>query len=913
MKNIIIQVALILFFTTHIIAQANLQDDYPDRSPSGAVLENSNKEDLVVYDLKCENLQNPLGIDKTAPRFSWKIRSNKNGTEQKAFQILVASTPTLLDNDQTDLWNSGKTESSASILVPYEGKTIGSGLSAYWKVRVWDEAGNVSPWSPVSEFSIGLLNKEDWHASYIGFPSDATFSDCPQLKKSFNMDDAGKKMFLYVNSLGYHEVYLNGKKVGDGVLSPAVSQFNKRSWVITYDLSSLVKKGRNDLVLWLGSGWYSSGLPGVIDQGPLVKAQLEQLTGKQRKIVLATNSSWEGRSSEYTRVGKWKSGNYGGEEINGNRVTKNLSGESLDHGSWKSVVEVMVPEHEVSPQIVEFNRIMGTIKPAEISALAEKEFLVDMGKNLTGWVEIHFPKLQKSQEILMKYSDHLDENGQFVNQNQVDRYIASGEGKEVFKNKFNYHGFRYIKISNLADAPDKDSINAYLIHTGYELASSFQCSDPDLNKIHDMLFYTLRCLSLGGYIVDCPQLERLGYGGDGNASTETAQTMFNLAPLYANWLQIWADVIREDGDMPHTAPNPYNAGGGPYWCGFIITASWKTYMNYGDSAILQKYYPVMQKWLGYVDKYTVNGLLKRWPNTDYRNWYLGDWATPTGIDQTAESSVDLVNNCFIVVCYDNMQKIAQVLGKKDDAGLYAKKKSELKKQIHQRFFDSAKNSYATGTQIDLAYPMLAGVVPNDLIGAVTQSLVNETENNRAGHLACGLVGIPVLTEWAVKNQAADLMYSMLKKKDYPGYLYMIENGATTTWEHWNGQRSRIHNCYNGIGSWFYQALGGIRPVEDAPAYQKVQIYPQVPHGITWVKTFKETPYGKLVVEWNLKGKTMEMELEIPVGMEAEIPLPAEAEEYRLNGRKIALQGGKLPLIRIKSGKYNISYNSSVVK
>jgi alpha-L-rhamnosidase len=567
----------------------------------------------------------------------------------------------------------------------------------------------------------------------------------------------------------------------------------------------------------------------------------------------------------------------------------------------------MVPLHEVSPQMVEVNRIRETIKPAQISAFADNEFLVDMGKTLTGWVEIHFPKLEKSQVIVMEFSDNLDEKGKIINQNQVDRYIASGVGKEVFKNKFNYHGFRYIKISNLKEAPDKNSINAYLIHTGYELASSFQCSDPDLNKIHNMLFYTLRCLSLGGYLVDCPQIERLGYGGDGNASTVTAQTMLNLAPLYSNWLQAWADCIREDGGMPHTAPNPYTAGGGPYWCGFIITASWNTYMNYGDSTILQKYYPIMQKWLGYVDKYTIDGLLKRWPDNDYRGWYLGDWATPTGIDQTAESSIDLVNNCFVTECYKSMQKIATVLGKANDAEHYSQKREQLQKKIHQTFFDPSKNSYATGTQIDLTYPMLAGVVPKELTYEVTKSLVNDIKNIRDGHFACGLVGIPVFTEWAIKNQAVDLMYSMLKRKGYPGYMNMLDNGATTTWEHWDGQRSRIHNCYNGIGSWFYQAVGGIRPSEEMAAYRKVKIQPQIPNGVTWAKTTKETPYGTLVVNWEIKANTMEMELEIPVGINGEVVIPNGIKKYRMEGKEYDLSGVGSSIVNIKSGRYKIYY------
>jgi len=863
---------------------------------------------LTVYDLKCENLSNPPGINTLQPRFSWKINSKKNGTGQKSFQVMVASDPLLLDCDKADLWDSGMLESSSSLWVPYQGKRLNSGEVAYWKIRIQDNFGNVSSWSPVSEFSIGLLGKEDWHASYIGFQSDDPFGNCPQLKKSFVLNDPGKKVFLHVNSLGYHEVYLNGKKVGDGVLTPAVSQFNKRSLSITYDLTSLIKKGNNDLMLWLGSGWYSSKLPGVVEEGPLVKAQLERLSGKGREIILATNSSWEGRLSSYTRIDKWRPYHYGGEKIDGEMAANDLSAENIIGRPWRPVKVVVVPDHEVSPQMAESNKIAETIVPVSITNLQGNVFLVDMGKDLTGWVEIRFPKLKKSQEIILDYCDALDDKGKFISQNQIDRYVASGEGKEVFRNKFNYHGFRYLKISNLETPPSRDSIRAYLIHTGYELASGFKCSDPELNKIHDMIFYTLRCLSLGGYIVDCPQIERLGYGGDGNASTETAQTMFNLSPLYTNWLQNWSDCIREDGDMPHTAPNPWNAGGGPYWCGFIITASWKTYLHYGDTAVLRKYYPVMQKWLGYVASYSTEGLLKPWPNKEYRNWFLGDWACPTGIDQTDQTSVSLVNNCFISVCYDCMQKIARVLGKEDDSGLYANKREQLRKLIHQTFFHSSKPSYGTGTQIDLSYPMLAGIVPGDLINDVTKTLIGEIEDKRGGHFACGLVGIPVFTEWAIKNQAVDLMYSMLKKKGYPGYLNMIDNGATTTWEHWNGQRSRIHNCYNGIGAWFYQALGGIREADGVPAYRKVVIHPQIPHGITWAKTTKETPYGSLVVDWELKKDKLVMKAEIPVGVEAEIPLPASTKKYRLNGKRREINGEELPLIRIKSGRYNILYN-----
>jgi alpha-L-rhamnosidase len=862
---------------------------------------------IKVVDLSCENLTNPLGIATASPGMSWKIRSEINGTEQIAYQVLAASDSVLLDENKADLWNSERVASAASVLVSWRGKELGARSVVYWKVRVWDQDNKLSEWSNVASFSVGLLKKEDWHSAYIGLPREAGNPENPQFTRRFNLSGKAEKRLLYINSLGYHEVFINGKKVGDGVLSPAVSQFNKRSLSITYDVSQYLQEGQNDIVIWLGRGWYSPGLPGVTYEGPLVRAQVEELKTGKWVTVLSSDSTWKGRESGYACIGTWKANHFGGEKVNGSLFLANLSAASLDKTDWHAVFEAAIPEHLVTPQAVEPNRIMDTIAPLSVRPFGVNTWLVDMGKTLTGWAAIQFPVLKAGQEVIVEYCDHLDTASRFVDQHQEDRYVAKGEGLEEFCNKFNYHGFRYIKISNLAVEPKKEDIHAYLIHTAYRQASTFKCSDNDLNQIHDMLFYTLRCLSLGGYLVDCPQFERLGYGGDGNASTMTAQTMFNLAPLYSNWLQAWADCIREDGGMPHTAPNPYPAGGGPYWCGFIISASWKTYQNYGDVHILEKYYPVMQQWLGYVAKYTVDGLLKPWPDNDYRNWYLGDWATPAGVDQKNKASVDHVNNCYISECFGTMQKIARILGKTDDAGKYAIQRDRINERIHLTFFDQSKKSYASSSQIDLAFPLLAQIVPDTLIAQVTEALHNEIVINRTGHIATGLVGIPVFTEWAIKNHAAGLFYSMLKKRDYPGYLYMIENGATTTWEHWAGDRSRIHNCYNGIGSWFYQAVGGIRPDDDYPGYQRVVIDPQIPQGITWAKTTKQTPYGMIGVDWSLQDSGIEFNLQVPVGCKAKVVLPRGAKNYILNGRKFKVtQNGGPQFVEIGSGKYTLS-------
>ncbi|MDR0394165.1 MAG: glycoside hydrolase family 78 protein [Tannerella sp.] len=835
---------------------------------------------------------------------SWKVKALGNQM-QRAYRIMVSSdSVALVDGSVGDLWDSGVVESPQSVMIPYQGAALPSPSLVYWKVKIWDNQGNESPWSSVKRFGIGILNEKDWNVDYIGLLSeDSTMVYSPLLRKSFDLDQkTGGPYLLHVNSLGYHEVYINGNKVGEDVLSPAVSQLDKRSLSVTYDVTGYLNSGKNELVFWLGRGWYRKGLFwGHIDDGPFVKARLDVVANGEYRILLATDDSWLGSESEYSGIGNWFPHRFGGERVDARKASLSMDGEALDRKEWKKVTQADIRDIPITPQMCEPNRIRRKFRPEKVTPLTDDVWLVDMGVTLNGWLEFELPEMNAGHEITLEYSDHFNDKGEIADMGQKDIYIASGKPDEIFRNKFNYHSFRYIRISNLPSRPEPENILAYLIYPDFKDASSFECSDPDLNAIHNMIHYTFQCLTLGGYMVDCPHIERMGYGGDGNASTQAIQTLYNVSPVYYNWMQAWNDCLRPEGSLPHTAPAPFSSGGGPYWCAFVIAGSWRTYINYGDDRLIRKYYPMFQRWLKFVDMHKVDGLLKKWPNEEYRNWYLGDWAVPAGVDQTDERSVDLVNNCCISVCYDYMTKIAALLGHADDERRYKTERDHLNHLIHRVFYNEDSQTYGTGTQIDLAYPMLAGVTPESLINKVEDQFERETEN-RNGHLSTGLVGVPVVTEWAVKNRKAELMYSMLKKRDYPGYLYMIDHDATTTWEHWNGSRSRIHNCYNGIGSWFYEAVGGIRPDENAPGYRHFYISPQVPEGLTWANVSRETPYGTARVNWKADDATVWLDITIPSGSEATVILPENRPGYTLNGE--ALKSNE---IRLSSGAYSVSW------
>lgn len=874
--------------------------------------------DLQNYDLRCEAKINPVGIATDQPRFSWKNKSTSQ-SEQRAYQILVASKPELLEEGKADLWDSEKVFSKESVWIPYAGKKLLSGAPGYWKLMVWDDNEKSTPWSEVQSFSTGLLHKNDWKANYIGYDGENSNLVLPFFRRTFDFNGSAEELFMHVNSLGYHELYINNKKVGDAVLAPAESQFEKRSFSLTYDVSSYLKPGKNSIVLWLGHGWYKH-FKERAHNGPLVKAQLESWKNNKKEIILLTDEKWKVRESQYEI---WDISKFGGETMDANKIIPDYSSPEFDDGSWENATTFEVPEHDVTPQVVELNRRQKEIKPVEITQLEEGVYLVDMGLNFTGLVDIQFGNLPKGHEVMLQYSDFIyarnealfeiqsDKPGwrKPVRRNnlfnsQRDRYISDG-GPGNFTNKFNYRAFRFLRISNLPEAPSKESITGYLVHTDFAETSSFTCSDPMLNEIHDMFVHTMKCLTIGGKMVDCPHYERLGYGGDGNASTVPAQTVFDLSPLYTTWLTHWADCNGEDGDMPHTAPTYWSSGGGPYWCTFIVKASWQTYLNYGNKRILEQFYPTMLNWLKYIQKYSPNILLEEYPTTENRNWYLGDWATPEDINQRDPQSVGLVTNCAIVDSYEKMIKIAGVLGKNDDVKQFQQKKKELSEAIHATFYHPESATYGTGVQVDLAYPLILGIVPDSLVEKVTESLHKEVLQTRKGHLSTGLVGLPVLTHWVNTSEESELMYTMMKQKDYPGYGYMLENGATTVWEHWRGERSRIHNCYNAPASWFYQGIGGIRPMEEFPGYKRFILAPRPPKQLTSAKVSKETLYGLILVEWSKSGDEFSMHVEVPSGSMAKLVLPENLTTCTINNE--AKQADNEGVVWLKAGEYDIVY------
>ena len=867
---------------------------------------------MKVSRLRCEYLDNPLGVDANPPRLSWIVESPVRAAKQTAYQLLVSASPAELESDKGGLWDSGKVASDESVLIAYAGTPLSSRQKCYWKVRVWDAQDQVSAWSETASWSTGLLIAEDWKGSYIAADPELK-SNSPWLRKKFTLNALPTDARVYVNTLGYYELYINGQKVDDYLLAPAGTQLGARSYYLTHDVTRYLNKGDNCIALWLGSGWFTLGFKGLDKPSPFVKAQLEMIgVSGAEPTIIATGTDWKAKASPNVNTGTWYSGQFCGERYDARLDEPNWNLASYDDSQWPAAYAATVPAHTVAAQPVQPNRVHEQFNPKHITYLAPREYMLDFGTNLNGSVEVRFPKMIAGQTVEFEYGDQLD-GTELESFNQVDTYIASGGEKESFRTRFNYHSFRYMRVRGL-DAPlETRAVTASLVHTDYPINTSFACSNPLLTDIHNMLQYTLRCLSLGGNLVDCPHIERLGYGGDGQASTPTAMTMFGAGPMYTAWLSHWRDCQRPNGDMPHTAPNPYAAGGGPYWCGFIIAASWEMYQNYGDTRILETNYPAMTRWLEFVQSHTKDGLLQNWGDEEYRTWYLGDWARPGREEKKAEKSVVLVNNCFVVQCYDWMARIASILGKESEIDGFRAKADAVRKRLQEVYFDPKTNAYADDTQLDLAYPVLAGVTPEALKPAVLDRLAQKILVEAKGHMDVGLVGIPLLTESLFRNNRNDLVFEFLNKKDFPGYGYMLANGATTTWEHWDGERSHIHNCYNGVGVWFYRALAGIVPEIGIPAYRHFTVRPAPTGDVTWASARQDTMRGVIESAWKIADGKFVLDVTVPANSAATVEIPtSDPSGVRESGKTLSevegvsgkSHGEQSVIIEVGSGSYH---------
>ncbi|MBT7700097.1 MAG: family 78 glycoside hydrolase catalytic domain [Verrucomicrobia bacterium] len=850
---------------------------------------------VAVVALRTAGLVDPVGIDVAQPRLSWRMESDWNGAAQSAYQVLCATEPKLLREGAADLWDSGKIASDESQHIRYQGKALKRGVRCHWTVRIWDEADVATEWAaPASWTFFDMTRDRDWQAKWI-----TDNSSSPWLRTTTELKAAPARAMIYVNPLGYFQLFINGTRVGEDEFAPHVGQYDKRTFCITYDVTDCLRPGRNAIGIWLGSGWNKTGAGVSVE--PCVRAQLEMVAADGEATTLITDETWRAHPSNRSYRGKWCWNQFGGEEHRGGEELPEWADVEFDDSGWAAATLAEMPDTPVSAEMLQRSRVIETIQPAAVTKLEPGTWLVDMGKAMTGTCEIQLPSGPAGHTVTMQFGDHYEAApdkavGDINSFNQVSSYVFRGSGDEIFRNRFNYASFRYILIT---DVPKGElapaDIKSHFITLDLPVASTFSCSDETLNRIHAMMEHTLRCLMLGGYQVDCHSRERYGYGGDGQSSLDTTLCLLRSDTLYRKWTRDWLDGQKADGELTYTSPVSGH-GGGPFWCGFLPAATLKHYHHYGDIDLVRRNYPAIKRWLEQAQSKVVDGLQAQFCG----GWFLGDWASPKGVNDKENAHVFI--QAYMVYVLKQAAELADVIGETADAATFREWATARASAAHADGFDPAGKRYGSGDQVTYVLPLVAGVTPDDLVEDVFAGFEKQLMVEDKGHLSTGLSGTYLMIQYLQSIERHDLIYSFAGKTTYPSWGYMLENGATATWEHWEGVRSRIHNCYNNIGSWFIQGLAGIRPDPAKPGFKHAIIRPAFVDGIDYVNASHDTLYGTIQSNWRRSADGVTMDVIIPANSTATVYVPAKAvSDVTVNGQSLG-EADHVTFVRMEKGR-----------
>ncbi|MBD0726537.1 hypothetical protein B6A10_15295 [Flavobacterium sp. L1I52] len=876
----------------------------------------------IPTDLKCEYRVNPLGIDNTSPRLSWKLFQSKTvrGQKQTAYQIVVASSLEMLEKNSGDLWDSKKTESSQSVNVTYNGIALKSGQECYWKVRIWDIAGKVCKWSEPAKFSIGLLNPSDWKGDWI-YKKDQNKKEHNWYRKKFFLERNSNQALVYVASFGYHELYVNGHKVTDNVMNPAYSAMNKHLPYLTYDIQPYLKKGDNVIGIWHAAGWARWGRMVEYHDAPFVFKAQADINMNNKKIVIATDKTWKCKKSYSAYWGPWDILNFGGEIIDERLREDDWNTINYNDSQWDEAVvfeqatakevgkaeiylgmkgalpvastDANLPTSKItaklSAQIVEPQVRYREIKPIGIEKNSNSSYIIDMGENYTGHFEMNLYNGKEGDTVTFEIADRKEVTASW---DQRSKYIYGRTGKGQFNNRFNLAGGRWITVYGLNYKPELKDIKGYVVTNNRKQISSFESSSELLNKIYEINLKTYLANTIDGIAVDCPHRERRGWGevtvaamyGDALPNFESGAYM----QQYAQFLQ---DTQNDDGKMRAVIN-----GDDFYflmWMANSPISIWETYRMLADKKLLETHYGTMQKWMEWLYRqsdFDKGGALKTGKQGSMDFPGLGDWCTPRGnfwVDSNSPVSVHF-NNCVYAYMLDCAKNIASVLNKTEDVNTYEERLKVQQKATHELSYDSATGKYLDGRQINQALALLSGVTPDAEKQKVYDVLVDNVLY-KFPYYDTGSSGQGLYTRYFTEfGERMDLVYELLKDKHHPSYGYFIEQGKTVWPERWSAVGvSQIHTCYTGIGGYFIKGFGGIRPNPEKLGMQSIIIKPALVGDLTFANTEYESMYGNVVVNWTKGDNKATFHLEIPVNTSAKVYLPANNKNDIYEGKQLA--------------------------
>ncbi|WP_293311861.1 glycoside hydrolase family 78 protein [Pedobacter sp. UBA5917] len=835
---------------------------------------------ISVKDLTVEHLTNPLSIDNPKPRFSWKIISDVKNTKQGNYEIRLGTAAKI---DKV-LWKT-TVNNDQSVLIAYDGPQLSSKTKYFWQVKVKDNHGNTSAWSPMQYFQTGL-KPEDWKAKWIAVEGKDTSLASPLFRKEFSLKKDVRSATAYITAKGLYEAGINGERVSDSYFAPGWTSYKNHIQYQVYELGKTLKKGSNVIGVSLGDGWYK-GRIGFGSQKEfygntralLLQLEVEYTDGSKETIV--SDNSWK------TSYGAIRTSNiYDGDTYDARFEQLGWNNTNFkENASWKPVQELANgPEKLVGmsgPQV----RKHEEFKALKIFKTPVGETVVDFGQNLVGWVMLK-AKGAAGTKITISHAEVLTKEGNFYTTNlrtakQQNNYILKGEAEQVFEPHFSFQGFRYVKIDGYPGELKLSDLTAVAVYSDMKTSGKFSTSNPLLNQLQ----HNIQWGQKGNFVdvpTDCPQRdERLGWTGDAQAFAATAAYNMDVSGFFTKWLKdVSADQL-PNGSVPFVVPNVLNQNdaGSAGWADVATIIPWDMYILYGDKGLLETQYDSMKKWVDYISSKSKNNL---W-NTGF---HFGDWLFYRPIDdndgRAAVTDKYMIAQTFYAHSTQLLLNAARVLGKTDDVAKYSDLLEKIKEAyIKENMTPSGK--LISNTQTAYVLALQFDMLPENLRAQAAQRLVDNVRDY-GNHLTTGFLGTPYLCHVLSRFGHEDVAYDLLLQESYPSWLYPVKMGATTIWERWDGikqdgsfqtadMNSFNHYAYGAIGDWMYKNIAGINPVSTQPGYKAILIAPRPGGKLTNASAELETAYGTIKSSWTIVNGIFKLDVTVPANTTAKVILP----------------------------------------
>lgn len=874
------------------------------------------KNEVKFANLKCEYLVNPIGIDSPIPRFVWQLVSDKTGKSQTAYEIIVGTDSLTTAKGKGNQWDSGKIHTEPS-LAAYAGSSLEPFTKYFWRVKIWDENGIASKWSPISSFETGMMNIRNWQGDWISDTRDIDLKPAPWFRKDFSAIKTIQSARAYIAVGGLYELYINGEKVGNHRLDPTYTRFDRRILYVAHDVTKMLREGKNAVGVLLGNGWYNHQSTAVwyFDEAPWRARpkfcmDLHITYSDSTKQIVSTGIDWKTALSDvvFNSI-------YTAEHQDARLKQHGWNTPGFDESTWKAAIPVSSPSNNIVAQNLHPIRNVLEVPAKEMVKISDKNYLFDFGRNISGVTKLKI-KGVVGTEVKLIHAERLGKNGKADLSNidvhyrptddsdpfATDIYILSGNDDE-FMPHFNYKGFQYVEV--VCSKPIElaaESLTAYFIHSDIPVAGKISSSNPTLNKIWEATNNSYLS-NLFGYPTDCPQREKNGWTGDAHIAIETGLYNFDGITIYEKWLADHRDEQQPNGVLPAIIPTSgwgYTWANGPDWTSTIAIIPWNIYLFYGDSHLLEQCYENIKRYVDHIASESPEGL------TD---WGLGDW-----VPVKSKSPKEFTSSVYYFTDATILAKAAQMFGHQNDFENYTELAEKIKNAINKKYLDEETGIYGSGLQTELSVALYWGIVPDSLKSKVAENLANRViQDNK--HIDVGLLGTKAILNALSENGYAELAYEVALQETFPSWGWWIVNGATTLYENWDIESDRDlsmnHIMFGEIGAWFYKGLGGIFPDPENPGFKNIILKPNFVSSLDHFEANHDCANGKIISKWERNSGNLIYTVSVPPNSTATLFVQAEKimgakEINKMKGAKVVETSGNHTKINLESGNYTFN-------